>query len=57
MNTIIGLTIIYTLINIFCWFVLGGCDFTFKENIVHSLFTELLIVLLLIGCYFITGGN
>ena len=53
----IGYILIVTAINIFCWFVLGAIDFTVKENIIHSLITEVLFLLICAGSYLLSGGR
>lgn len=53
----IGYILIVTAINIFCWFVLAYMDFTIKENIIHSLVTEVLFLLICAGSYLLTGGR
>lgn len=57
MNEIIGLVLILTGINIFCCFVIGGMDFTFKENIKNTIATEIFLLLIVAGSYFLTGGK
>lgn len=52
----IGYILICTAINIFCWFVLGATDFTVKENIIHSLVSEAIFLLICFGCYLLEGG-
>ena len=57
MNDVIGLVLILTGINIFCCFVIGGMDFTFKENIKNTIATEIFLLLIVAGSYFLTGGK
>ena len=57
MNEVIGLVLILTGINIFCCFVIGGMDFTFKENIKNAIANEILILLIVAWSYFLTGGK
>ncbi len=57
MNEVIGLVSIFTGINIFCWFVIGGADFTFKENFEHVIITEICLLLIVVGSYFLAGGE
>lgn len=52
----IGYILICTGINIFCWFVLGATDFTVKENIIHSLVSETIFLLICFGSYLLSGG-
>lgn len=52
----IGYILICTGINIFCWFVLGATDFTVKENIIHSLVSEVIFLIICFGVYLLTGG-
>ena len=52
----IGYILICTGINIFCWFVLGATDFTVKENIIHSLVSEAIFLLICFGSYLLSGG-
>ena len=57
MNEVIGLVLILTGINIFCCFVICGMDFTFKENIKNTISTEIFLLLIVAGSYFLTGGK
>ena len=57
MNEVIGLVLILTGINIFCCFVICGMDFTFKENIKSTIETEIFLLLIVDGSYFLTGGK
>lgn len=57
MNEVIGLVLIFTGINIFCWFVIGSMDFTFEENIKNTIATEIFLLLIVAGSYFLTGGK
>lgn len=57
MNEVIGLVLIFTGINIFCWFIIGGMDFTFKENIKNAIVTEIFLLMIVAGSYFLTGGK
>lgn len=51
----IGYILICTGINIFCWFVFGATDFTVKENIIHSLVSEAIFLLICFGSYLLAG--
>lgn len=57
MNEVIGLVSIFTGINIFCWFVVGCMEFTFKENIKNTIATEICLLLIVVGSYFLAGGK
>ena len=57
MNEVIGLVLILTGINIFYYFVICGMDFTFKENIKNTIATEIFLLLIVAGSYFLTGGK
>ena len=57
MNDVIVLVLILTGINIFYCFVIGGMDFTFKENIKNTISTEIFLLLIVAGSYFLTGGK
>ena len=57
MNEVIGLVLILTGINIFCCFVIGGMDFTFKENIKNAIVTEIFLLMIVDGSYFLAGGK
>ena len=57
MNEVIGLVSIFTGINIFCWFVIMGMNFTFKENIKNAIVTEICLLLIVVGSYFLAGGK
>lgn len=57
MNEVIGLVSIFTGINIFCWFVIRGADFTFKKNFEHVIITEICLLLIVVGSYFLAGGK
>ena len=52
----IGYMVICSAINIFCWFVLGATDFTVKENIINSLVSEVIFLLICLGGYLLAGG-
>lgn len=57
MYELIGFILLFTAINIFCWFVIGGADFTFKENFKHVIITEIFLLLIVVGSYFLVGGE
>ena len=57
MNEVIGLVLILTGINIFCCFVIGGMDFTFKENIKNAIATEIFLLMIVAVSYFLAGGK
>lgn len=52
----IGYILICTAINLVCWFVFGATDFTVKENIIHSLVSEAIFLLICFGSYLLAGG-
>lgn len=51
----IGYILICTAINLVCWFVFGATDFTVKENIIHSLVSEAIFLLICFGSYLLAG--
>ena len=57
MNDVIVLVLILTGINIFYCFVIGGMDFTFKENIKNAILTEIFLLMIVAGYYSLAGGN
>ena len=39
-----------------CWFVFGATDFTVKENIIHSLVSEAIFLIIRFESYLLAGG-
>ena len=47
---------IIVILLLFCWFIFGATDFTVKENIIHSLVSEAIFLLIYFGGYLLAGG-
>lgn len=54
MKALIGITILFTIINWFCWFVFSDGDFTPQENRRNFIVSEICLIASVIACEFIT---